>query len=422
MIDEYGQPILPHSIEAEQSVLGGLLLYQVTVDLQPDDFYKPEHREIFEAIQQIDNPDLIIVGDLVPQHRSYLIELAEIVPGETNLKEYARIVREHSIRRKLIQAGNTLAGNAYNAEISIQEAQSVHDQELSNITLVDSKEPAQINGVLKTAIKTMEALSESDGLPGLSTGFDLLDKRTTGFRPGDLVIIAARPGMGKTTLAMNMVESVIQKKSAVVFSLEMPADQLITRMLSSIGRIPYERIRTGKLWGDDWDKLGAATNILTDKPLHIDDSPGLTVQAMRQKCRKIQRQTDIGVIMVDYLQLMRAKAENKTQEISEISRSLKEIGKEIGCPVIALSQLNRSVESRPNKRPVMSDLRESGAIEQDADLIMFIYRDEVYNEDSPDKGIAEIITGKQRNGPIGTDRLAFVGQYSRFENLTNKEL
>lgn len=409
----------PHSIEAEQSVLGGLLIYQASVELQPDDFYRIDHQEIYSAIQQCDNPDLIIVGDLVPQHRSYLFELAEIVPGETNLKEYARIVREHSIRRKLIATGTTLAGKAYDAKISIQELQSEHDQELSNITLGDSKEPRQINDALKAATRKMQERFESEELPGLSTGFTVLDKRTGGLRDGSLTLLAARPSMGKSALAMNMVWSAVQVGHAAVFSLEMSEEELINRMIASIGRIDLTRITTGRFWNEDWPKLTASAAQIKDKPLHIDDTPGITPQQLRQKCRKLQRQHDLRLIVVDHIHLMRAKADSRVLEITEISRTLKELAKEMNCPVLALAQLNRELEKRPNKRPINSDLRDSGSLEQDADLIMFIYRDEVYNEDSPDKGIAEIITGKQRNGPIGIDRLAFVGQYSKFENLTN---
>ena len=262
-----------------------------------------------------------------------------------------------------------------------------------------------------------------DGLTGLTTGFDNLDERTNGFQPADLVIIAGRPSMGKTTFAMNLCENALLGTDlpVLVFSLEMPKEAILMRMYSSVGRIPSGKLRSGKLDEEDWPKLTSAFNMLKDKPLYIDDTPGLTPQEMRARCRRVYRENNnrLGLVMVDYLQLMQVagKSEGRTQEISEISRSLKAIGKEFDCPVLALSQLNRSLEQRPNKRPVMSDLRESGAIEQDADIIAFIYRDEVYNEDSPDKGIGEIIIGKHRNGEIGTDRLAFIGKYTRFENL-----
>jgi replicative DNA helicase len=265
--------------------------------------------------------------------------------------------------------------------------------------------------------------NKPEGLSGITSGFTEIDNRTSGFQKADMVVVAGRPSMGKTTYAMNLVENALiaTKRPCIVFSMEMPSESIVMRMLSSIGKIDQTRIRSGKLIEDDWPRLSSAVNILKDLPLYIDDTPALTPQDMRARCRKVYRENDndIGLVMVDYMQLMQVTgaSEGRSQEISEISRSMKAIAKEFSCPIIALSQLNRSLEQRPNKRPVMSDLRESGAIEQDADIIAFIYRDEVYNEDTPDKGIAEIITGKHRNGPIGTDRLAFVGKYTRFENL-----
>ena len=278
--------------------------------------------------------------------------------------------------------------------------------------------------MLKKAVDKIDELFNSEGsMTGVTTGFEELDGATGGMQPSDLIIVAARPSMGKTTFAMNLVENALmaQDKPVLVFSLEMPADQLVTRMLSSLGRINQTKVRSGQLEEDDWPRLTTAVNLLRDKPLFIDDTAGISPTEMRNRARRIVREHgDISMIMIDYLQLMQIKggtSEGRTAEISEISRSLKALAKELECPVIALSQLNRALEQRPNKRPVNSDLRESGAIEQDADVIMFIYRDEVYNEDSPDKGIAEIIIGKQRNGPIGTSRLAFIGQFTKFENL-----
>ncbi|MGB1140237.1 MAG: replicative DNA helicase, partial [Halioglobus sp.] len=283
--------------------------------------------------------------------------------------------------------------------------------------------PEDINPLLKQALGRIEELAASGGgITGLTTGFSKLDDMTSGLQPSDLVIVAGRPSMGKTSFAMNLVENAVlaQDKPVLVFSMEMPADSLIVRMLSSIGRIDQTRIRTGALEQEDWPRLSTAVNKLKDVPLFIDDTPALTPTEVRSRARRVHRENGgLAMIMVDYLQLMRVAgaSEGRTAEISEISRSLKAIAKEFNCPMVALSQLNRSLEQRPNKRPVNSDLRESGAIEQDADVIMFIYRDEVYNEESPDKGIAEIIIGKQRNGPIGTAKLAFIGQNTRFENL-----
>ena len=283
--------------------------------------------------------------------------------------------------------------------------------------------PQDINPLLKNALGRIEELFQSGGeITGLSTGFIELDKMTSGLQESDLVIVAGRPSMGKTSFAMNLVEHAVltQKKPILVFSMEMPADSLIIRMLSSIGRIDQTRVRNGKLEQEDWPKLNLAVTKLKDVPLFIDDTPALTPTEVRSRARRVAReQGGLGMIMVDYLQLMQVagSSEGRTAEISEISRSLKAIAKEFKVPMVALSQLNRSLEQRPNKRPVNSDLRESGAIEQDADVIMFIYRDEVYHEESEDKGVAEIIIGKQRNGPIGSCRLAFIGQYTRFENL-----
>jgi replicative DNA helicase len=283
--------------------------------------------------------------------------------------------------------------------------------------------PQEVNPLLSRALERIEHLFHSGGdITGMSTGFKDLDKMTSGMQPADLVIVAGRPSMGKTSFAMNLVEHAVlnQTKPIVVFSMEMPADQLIVRMLSSVGRIDQTRIRNGKLEQDDWPKLSAAVTKLKDVPLFIDDTPALTPTELRARARRLAREHgEIGMIMIDYLQLMQVagRGEGRTAEISEISRNLKAIAKEFNCPMVALSQLNRSLEQRPNKRPQNSDLRESGAIEQDADVIMFIYRDEVYNEDSADKGIAEVIIGKQRNGPIGTCRLTFRGQFTRFDNL-----
>ncbi|MCB1842341.1 MAG: replicative DNA helicase [Halioglobus sp.] len=433
----------PHSVEAEQSVLGGLLLSAdgwdaVAEAVTAADFYRPGHRLVFRQIQQLAEAlqpiDVITVADKLEASGelesagglSYLAELAQNTPSASNIRAYAQVVRERASLRRLIEAAQDIAETGFNPEgRSSEELIDAAERRIMQISEQGPKSggPLGVNPLLKSAVQRIETLFESGGsITGLSTGFIELDKKTSGLQGSDLVIVAGRPSMGKTSFAMNLVEHAIlnQDKPILVFSMEMPAEQLIIRMLSSVGRIDQTRIRNGKLEDEDWPRLGAAVNKLKDVPLYIDDTPALTPTEVRSRARRVFRENDgLGMIMVDYLQLMRVAgaSEGRTAEISEISRSLKAIAKEFKVPMVALSQLNRSLEQRPNKRPVMSDLRESGAIEQDADVIMFIYRDEVYNEDSPDKGTAEIIIGKQRNGPIGTCRLAFMGQHTRFENL-----
>ncbi|MBU2037612.1 MAG: replicative DNA helicase, partial [Gammaproteobacteria bacterium] len=328
---------------------------------------------------------------------------------------------------RLIEAASDIMAKAYEPE-GETSLTLVSDAEKAIAQIAEGSRkdggPQLVAPILKNTLEQLDQMfNQPDGLTGITTGFNEIDNRTSGWQKADLVIVAARPSMGKTTYAMNLVENALlaTKRPCLVFSLEMPSESIVMRMLSSIGKIDQTRIRSGKLIDEDWPKLSAAVNLLKDLPLYIDDTPALTPQEMRARARKVYRENnnDLALIMVDYLQLMRVSgpSEGRTQEISEISRTLKVIAKEFNCPMIALSQLNRSLEQRPNKRPVSSDLRESGAIEQDADIIQFIYRDEVYNEDTPDKGVAEIITGKHRNGPIGIDRLAFIGKYTRFENL-----
>ncbi|MAA86891.1 MAG: replicative DNA helicase [Haliea sp.] len=433
----------PHSIEAEQSVLGGLLLSAdgwdaVAETVTADDFYRPDHRLIFRQIARLAEAtqpiDVITVADRLTANGeldaagglSYLAELASNTPSASNIRAYAEVVNERASLRKLIEAAQTIAESGFSPEgRSSNELIDEAERLIMQISEQGPKAggPRDVNPLLQSALARIEELFHSGGdITGLDTGFIELNRKTSGLQPSDLVIVAGRPSMGKTSFAMNLVENAVlsQAKPVLVFSMEMPAEQLIIRMLSSIGRIDQTRIRTGKLEQEDWPKLSGAVSKLKDLPLFIDDTPALTPTELRSRARRIAREHgQIGMIMVDYIQLMQVagSSEGRTAEISEISRSLKAIAKEFACPMVALSQLNRSLEQRPNKRPVNSDLRESGAIEQDADVIMFIYRDEVYNEDSPDKGTAEIILGKQRNGPIGTCRLAFIGQFTRFENL-----
>lgn len=434
----------PHSIEAEQSVLGGLLLSEdawdaVAEQVSPSDFYRPDHRLIFQQMLKLvaDNRpiDVITVADRLEAGGelesagglAYLAELAKNTPSASNIRAYAGVVRERAALRHLIQAAQDIGDSGFNPEgRSADELIDEAERKIMQISEQGPKAggPQEVNPLLNRAVERIDELYNSGGdITGLSTGFSELDGMTSGLQPSDLVIVAGRPSMGKTSFAMCLVENAVlnQDKPILVFSMEMPADQLIVRMLSSIGRIDQTRIRNGKLEQEDWPKLSTAVSKMKDVPLFIDDTAALTPTEIRSRARRVAREHGgtLGMIMIDYMQLMRVAGftEGRTAEISEISRTLKAIAKEFQCPMVALSQLNRSLEQRPNKRPVNSDLRESGAIEQDADVIMFIYRDEVYNEDSADKGIAEIIIGKQRNGPIGTARLAFIGPYTRFENL-----
>jgi replicative DNA helicase len=436
--------VSPHSIEAEQSVLGGLMLDNNRWDtaseiVTEEHFYRHDHRLIFRVMQKLVNnqqpvdvvtlsEELDRIGELDKAGGlDYLVKLARNTPSASNIKAYAEIVRDRALLRQMIGVAHEIAENAFRPEGRDSE-EILNDAEQKIFQIAESRPnqggPEPVNPLLKRAVDRIDFLfNNSDQITGVTTGFDDLDDRTAGLQPSDLIIVAARPSMGKTTFAMNLVENALmaEEKPVLVFSLEMPADQLISRMLSSIGRIDQSKVRSGQLDEEDWPKLTTAVNMLRDKPLFIDDTSGISPNEMRTRARRIVREHgELGMIMVDYLQLMQiktGKASSRTEEISEISRSLKALAKEMKCPVVALSQLNRSLENRPNKRPVNSDLRESGAIEQDADVIMFIYRDEVYNEDSMDKGIAEIILGKQRNGPIGSIKLAFIGKYTRFENL-----
>ena len=433
----------PHSVEAEQAVLGGLMLenseWDNVVDiLLPEDFYRPEHQLIFQVmIKQSEVSRPIDVVTLVESLDSlneleaaggldYLSDLASASRGTANIKAYSEIIRERAIFRRLISVANRIADNGYNPSGKMaSEVLDEAEREVFNISDESPQDsgPVPINPLLEKALDRIDELAGSDGnLTGVGSGYKDLDALTSGWQKSDLVIVAGRPSMGKTAFAMNLVEHAVLNydKPVLVFSLEMPAESLIFRLLSSIGRIDQTKLRTGKLSEDDWPSFNQAAKALKDRPLFIDDSPSVSPTEMRARASRIAREHDgqLGMVVVDYLQLMQIKGtnENRVTEISAISRSLKQLAREFDCPVIALSQLNRGLEQRPNKRPVMADLRESGAIEQDADLITFIYRDEVYNEDTPDKGVAEVIIGKHRNGPIGTVRLSFLGQFTRFES------
>ena len=433
----------PHSVEAEQSVLGGLLLSADSWDavaetVTAEDFYRPDHRLIFRQISRLaeaaEPVDVITVADKLQASEEleragglpYLTELAQSTPSASNIRAYAQVVGERANLRRLIAVAQEIAESGFHPEG--RTADELLDEAERRIMQIGEQGPKAggpqtLKPLLQTALTRIEELFQSDGeITGVSTGYLDLDRMTSGLQASDLIIVAGRPSMGKTSFAMNLVEhaTMNQEKPVLVFSMEMPADQLVVRMLASIGRINQTRIRNGKLEQEDWPKLSTAVGKLKDANVLIDDTPALTPTELRSRARRVAREHgSIGVIVVDYLQLMQVagSSEGRTAEISEISRNLKAIAKEFKCPMVALSQLNRSLEQRPNKRPVNSDLRESGAIEQDADVIMFIYRDEVYNEESPDKGVAEIIIGKQRNGPIGTCSLAFIDEFTRFENL-----
>jgi replicative DNA helicase len=436
----------PHSIQAEQSLLGGLMLDNQTWDKIADqvgepDFYRKEHRLIFHALASLaeaDQPfDVVTLAESLEKRDeldeagglAYLGSIAKDTPSAANILAYAKIVRENAVMRRLISVGTEIADSGYRTE-GRSSAELLDQAERQVFEIADQISKGgggfkPIKGLLNMAVERIETLFERDEpITGLPSGFTDFDMMTSGLQHSDLIIVAGRPSMGKTTFAMNIAEhaAIKARRPVAVFSMEMPGDSLAMRMMSSLGRIDQHRVRTGKLEDDEWPRLTSAVSILAEAPMFIDDTPALSPTEVRARARRLKRdQGDLGLIVLDYLQLMQAPeaGENRTNEISAISRSLKALAKELDVPVIALSQLNRSLEQRPNKRPVMSDLRESGAIEQDADLIVFIYRDEVYNEDSPDKGKAEIIIGKQRNGPIGKVMLTFLGKFTKFENFTD---
>jgi len=437
--------IPPNSIQAEQSVLGGLMLDNQTWDSVADkvvegDFYHRGHQLIFRIIAQLADKqmpfDIITISESLAAigelenagGLSYLGLMAKDTPSAANITTYASIVRDRSVLRQLIHVGTDISNSAFNTE-GRDTAELLENAERQVFKIAEQRQRGQggfipIKSLLARAVDKIETLFEQEGsITGAATGFTDFDMMTSGLQPADLIIVAGRPSMGKTTIAMNMAENIAIKgdKPVAVFSMEMPGDALAMRMMSSLGRIDQHKVRTGKLEDDEWPRLTSAINLLAETKLFIDDTPALTPTEVRSRARRLMREHgQLGLIVLDYLQLMQSPSsgDNRVQQISDISRGLKALAKELNVPVIALSQLNRNLEQRPNKRPVMSDLRESGAIEQDADLIVFVYRDEVYNEDSPDKGIAEIIIGKQRNGPLGTVRLTFLGQYTRFENFS----
>jgi replicative DNA helicase len=435
--------IPPHSLEAEQSLIGGLMLNKAAWDKIADvvsaaDFYRNDHRLAFAAIAQLvdqGNPcDVVTVSEFLDKRGEladaggleYLASLANETPGAANARAYANIVRERSMLRSLIEAGNEIAGAAF-ATDGRSATDLVDDAERLVFEIAEKGSRGRsgfrsLKQILPETVDRIDLLHQSDGdITGISTGFNEFDKMTAGLQGGDLVIVAGRPSMGKTTLAVNIAENAAigGKVPTAIYSMEMPAQQLAFRMISSLGRVDMKHLRTGQFPDEDWSRINTAVQLMSDAPIFIDDTAGLSPTEIRARARRLQREHGLGLIVIDYLQLMQVpgNTENRATEISEISRSLKALAKELDLPIIVLSQLNRSVEQRTDKRPVMSDLRESGAIEQDADLIVFIYREEVYNPDTPKKGLADISIAKQRNGPIGDFLLTFVGRYTKFENF-----
>jgi replicative DNA helicase len=433
----------PHSVEAEQSLLGGLMLDQRAWDqvadvLRVDDLYRADHRLIFSAVADLvernQPPDAVTVSEYLQRNGQleaagglpYLARLVEDTPSAANIRAYAKIVRERAMLRQLIQIGGDIASSASSSEgLTVDEIVDLAEQRVFEIADGGQRRGSgfvSLKQILPKTIDRLDVLSHSTSdITGISTGFGDMDKMTAGLQRGELIIVAGRPSMGKTTLAMNIAENAAigSQTPVAIFSMEMSAEQLSFRMIASIGRVNQTRLRTGKLSDEDWSRIDSAVSMMSNAPIYIDDSGALTPTEVRARARRLKREHGLGLIVLDYLQLMQVTGtkENRATEISEISRSLKALSKELDVPVVALSQLNRSVEQRTDKKPVMSDLRESGAIEQDADLIVFIYREEVYEPDTPRKGIADIIIAKQRNGPVGEFHLTFLGEFTKFENL-----
>jgi replicative DNA helicase len=439
--DEVRTP--PHSVEAEQAVLGGLMLDSNAWDAVADiisasDFYRRDHRLIFEAIVEVaeirGSCDAVTISEHLERKGrleeigglAYLGTIARDTPSAANVRAYAEIIRERSTLRQLVTAGNEIAAAAIDGR-GRPASELVDEAERRVFEIAERGSRGKmgfvaVRDLLPQTIDRLDLLHQSPGdVRGVPTGFTQLDRKTTGLQPGDLIVIAGRPSMGKTTLAMNIAENAAIAKGvpAAIFSMEMSSEQLVNRLVSSLGRVNQTHLRTGNFSDEDWSRIQGAMSQLSSAKIFVDETPALTPTEVRARARRLKREHDIGLIVVDYLQLMQVSGtkENRATEISEISRGLKALAKELRVPVVALSQLNRAVEQRTDKRPVMSDLRESGAIEQDSDLILLIYREEVYDPNTTRRGIADIIIAKQRNGPIGEIQLTFLGEYTRFENL-----
>ncbi|KXG73902.1 replicative DNA helicase [Thermotalea metallivorans] len=437
---EYLGRIPPHNIDAEQSVLGAMILDReaiitATEMIRGEDFYKEAHREIFESIVDLynrDEPvDMVTLAEELAQRQildavggiSYLAGLSSAVPTTTNVKYYAKIVEEKSILRKLIKASAEILEKGYQAEDEINHILDLAEKNIFDISQKRSQEGFHpIKEVLLESFNKIEELYQNKGgITGITTGFTDIDRKTSGLQRSDLILVAARPSMGKTAFSLNIAQNAALKggASVAIFSLEMSKEQLVQRMLSAESHIEIQKIRTGTLSEDEWPRLAKAMGPLAQAKIFIDDTPSITVMEMKAKCRRLKMEHGLDMIMIDYLQLMSGdgKAESRQQEISSISRALKGLAREMDCPVVALSQLSRAPELRADHRPILSDLRESGAIEQDADLVMFLYRDEYYHPDSEKKNIGEVIIAKQRNGATGTVELAWLGQFTKFANL-----
>jgi replicative DNA helicase len=436
----------PHSAEAERSLLGGLMLdkraWDNVVDaMSAEDLYRADHRHIFAAIAALSErdqmPDAVTVRDYLEQvgeleavgGAEYLARIVEDTSSASNVRGYAEIIHDKAMLRRLIEVGGDIAASGYQTEGRMaSELVDLAEQKVFEIADQGARRGgfAPLKQILPATIDRLDVLSHTEGdITGISTGFAEMDRMTAGLQRGDLVIVAGRPSMGKTTLAINIAENaaIAQKVPTAVFSMEMSAEQLSFRMIGSIGRVNQQKLRTGRLSDEDWTRIDSAVSMMQNVPIFIDDSAGLSPTEVRARARRLKREHGLGMIVIDYLQLMQTPgtSENRATEISEISRGLKALAKELDVPVVALSQLNRSVEQRNDKKPVMSDLRESGAIEQDADLIVFIYREEVYQPDTARKGVADIIIGKQRNGPVGEFHLTFLGEFTKFENLVAED-
>ena len=432
--------IPPHSIEAEQSVLGAIIMDHEAVVvaseiLKPQDFYRPDHQQIFAAIMELytsGSPiDLVTIQDKLVQKGileqigglPYIAELANTVPTSAHIKQYAQIVEEKAVLRRLIKASQEITAKSYEGDEKIDNIMGYAEKQIFDIIQNKHTEDfTHINEIVIESIDKIEYAHQSKGgVTGVSTGFIDLDYKTAGLQPSDLILVAARPSMGKTAFALNIIQAAGVKsgKSVAVFSLEMSKDQLVSRMLCAEAMVDSQKTRTGSLEKEDWDRLARAIPNLASSNIYIDDTPGISVMEMRAKCRRLKLEKGLDLIMIDYLQLMsgNSKGDSRQQEISEISRSLKALAREMNAPVIALSQLSRACEARADHRPMLSDLRESGAIEQDADVVMFLYRDEYYNPDTDKKNVGEVIIAKQRNGPTGTVELVWLGQYTKFANM-----
>jgi replicative DNA helicase len=432
-------------VEAERALLGGLILdpeqfEDVSQVVRPEDFYRPDHKELFEllktmrtageAIDMVTVPERVSRGDGDEKYGGlgYVLELPDAVPSTTNLKHYAEVIRNKGILRKMIGAGQKLVEEAYGEEHDPSTLLMRASESFLELGQSDAKRSWEgVSTIIDAEIVRIERLSQStDEVTGVTTGFDALDAKLAGLHPTDLLILAARPAMGKTALALNLAmnAALMGGKGVGLYSLEMGRGQLVTRLLCCLGTVEGGKVRTGNLSNEDWDRLLEASEILRRSSIHIDDTPGVTISDVRARAKRLKAMVpDLGLIVIDYLQLMQGDdpRASRQQQISDISRGLKILAKDLEVPVLALSQLNRGVEQRQEKRPMVSDLRESGAIEQDADVIMFIYRDEIYNPETAEKGVAEVIIAKQRNGPTGTVKLAFQGQYTRFDNLAEDD-